>query len=131
MWGCVARSIVRIEEGLCNFFFNPNSIILSCDACQAILVFDDAGVTVVQPNADGSYWRKIVRNKIARMKEKRREKAAIDFAQANLPVRTEDEAKERVVSTWGPYKSTSGVAKSTVTEGVKKVSKKELKVYAS
>ncbi len=99
--------------------------------CQAILVFDDAGVTVVQPNADGSYWRKIVRNKIARMKEKRREKAAIDFAQANLPVRTEDETKERVVSTWGPYKSTSGVAKSTVTEGVKKVSKKELQVYAS
>ena len=58
------------------------------------------------------------------MKEKRREKAAIDFAQANLPVRTEDEAKERVVSTWGPYKSTSGVAKSTVTEGVKRYRRK-------
>jgi hypothetical protein len=26
-----------------------------------------AGVTVIQPNEDGSYWRKIVRNKIARM----------------------------------------------------------------
>lgn len=65
------------------------------------------------------------------MKEKRREKAAIEFAQANLPVRDEDEAKARVVSTWGPYKSTSGVAKSTVTEGVRKVSQKELKVYAS
>jgi hypothetical protein len=98
---------------------------------QAVLVFDDNGVFVIQPNADGSYWRKIVRNKIARMKEKRREKAAIDFAQANLPVRNEDEAKARVVSTWGPYKSTSGVAKSTVTEGVRKVSQKELKVYAS
>ena len=31
---------------------------------------------VVQPNEDGSYWRKIVRNKIVRMKEKRREEAA-------------------------------------------------------
>mmetsp|Transcript_16004 Transcript_16004/g.29024 ORF Transcript_16004/g.29024 Transcript_16004/m.29024 type:complete len:611 (-) Transcript_16004:385-2217(-) len=84
---------------------------------QAVLVFDDDGVTVVQPNADGSYWRKIVRNKIARMKEKRREKAAIDFAQSHLPVRSEDEAREKIMSTWGPYKSTSGVAKSTGIEG--------------
>jgi len=94
---------------------------------QAVLVFDDDGVTVVQPNADGSYWRKIVRNKIARMKEKRREKAAIDFAQAFLPVKNEDEAKEKIASSWGPYKSTSGVAKSTDLEPVKKT--KELKVY--
>lgn len=91
---------------------------------QAVLVFDDEGVTVVQPNPDGSYWRKIVRNKIARMKERRREKAAIDFAQAYLPVRSEDEAKGKVLSTWGPYKSTSGVAKSTNTES-------PVKVYAS
>lgn len=84
-----------------DFFFHP---------FQAVLVFDDDGVTVIQPNADGSYWRKIVRNKIARMKEKRREKAAIDFAQAYLPVRSEQEAKEKVVSTWGPYTTTSGSA---------------------
>lgn len=89
-------------------------------------MFDDDGVTVVQPNHDGSYWRKIVRNKIARMKERRREKAAIEFAQTYLPVRGDDEAKEKVVSTWGPFKSTSGVAKSTNTAG-----KKELKVYTS
>lgn len=83
-------------------------------------MFDDDGVTVVQPNPDGSYWRKIVRNKIARMKEKRREKAAIDFALGYLPVRSEDEAKEKIASNWGPYKSTSGVAKSTdLSEGVK------------
>jgi hypothetical protein len=44
------------------------------------------------------------------MKEKRREKAAIDFAQAYLPVRSEQEAKEKVVSTWGPYTTTSGTA---------------------
>mmetsp|Transcript_292 Transcript_292/g.656 ORF Transcript_292/g.656 Transcript_292/m.656 type:complete len:631 (+) Transcript_292:128-2020(+) len=92
---------------------------------QAILVYDDDGVTVVQPNADGSYWRKIVRNKIARMKERRREKAAIDFATSYLPVRSEDEAKGKIKSTWGPYKSTSGVAKSTETEN------KELKVYTN
>ena len=94
---------------------------------QAVLVYDDNGVFVVQPNNDGSYWRKIVRNKIARMKEKRREKAAIDFALTYLPVRSEEEAKEKNVSTWGPYKSTSGVAKSTTTEGLKK----KLKVYSS
>ena len=33
-------------------------------------------MTVVQPNEDGSYWRKIVRNKMVRMKEQRRVKAA-------------------------------------------------------
>jgi len=101
---------------------------------QAVLVYDDDGVAVIQPNADGSYWRKIVRNKIARMKERRREKAAIEFAQMFLPVRSEDEAKEKIVSTWGPYKSTSGVAKSTGIEGVTKKTeeeKKELKVYTS
>ena len=31
---------------------------------------------VVQPNEDGSYWRKIVRNKMHRMREQRRVKAA-------------------------------------------------------
>mmetsp|Transcript_9107 Transcript_9107/g.19700 ORF Transcript_9107/g.19700 Transcript_9107/m.19700 type:complete len:316 (-) Transcript_9107:295-1242(-) len=98
---------------------------------QAVLVFDDDGVTVVQPNADGSYWRKIVRNKIARMKERRREKAAIDFATSFLPVRSEDEAKNKISSTWGPYKSTSGVAKSTDTEATAPKKKKELKVYTS
>ena len=30
--GVLARLIVRIEEGLCNFFFNPNSIFLTSDA---------------------------------------------------------------------------------------------------
>ena len=99
-----------------------------------MLVFDDDGVTVVQPNADGSYWRKIVRNKIARMKERRREKAAVDFALAHLPVRSEGEAEEKIASTWGPYKSTSGVAKSTgiasdVTK--KEEADRELKVYTS
>ena len=44
---------------------------------QAVmLVGDDGTITVVQPNEDGSYWRKIVRNKMIRMKESRRGKAA-------------------------------------------------------
>ena len=38
---------------------------------QALILYDDEthDVTVVQPNEDGSYWRKIVRNKMIRMKE--------------------------------------------------------------
>jgi len=59
------------------------------------------------------------------MKERRREKAAVDFATSYLPVRSDDEAKGKIKSTWGPYKSTSGVAKSTETEN------KELKVYTN
>ena len=41
---------------------------------QAVLMVDsDTGsVTVIQPNEDGSYWRKIVRNKMVRMQEVRR-----------------------------------------------------------
>jgi len=33
---------------------------------QAVLLVDDhdSSVTVIQPNEDGSYWRKIVRNKV-------------------------------------------------------------------
>merc|ERR1711966_124195 len=42
-----------------------------------VLLDPETGVvTVVQPNEDGSYWRKIVRNKMVRMKEVRRVKAA-------------------------------------------------------
>jgi hypothetical protein len=62
------------------------------------------------------------------MKERRREKAAVEFAQAYLPVRSEEEAKQKTMSTWGPYTTTSGVAKST-TPITKKA--KELKVYSS
>lgn len=78
---------------------------------QAVIVHDlDKGsITVVQPNEDGSYWRKIVRNKIARMKEKRRELAAIQYGVERLWL-DEGEAKKSVVSTWGPYTTTSGNA---------------------
>ena len=77
---------------------------------QAIIVHGDEGhITVVQPNEDGSYWRKIVRNKIARMKEKRREKAAKNYAVEQLG-KDEAAVKGLVVSTWGPYTSTVGNA---------------------
>jgi len=78
---------------------------------QAILVHDpESGkITVVQPNEDGSYWRKIVRNKIARMKEKRREQAAVQYGVERLWLE-ETEAKKSIESTWGPYTSTSGNA---------------------
>jgi hypothetical protein len=78
---------------------------------QAVIVHgvDDTHVTVIQPNEDGSYWRKIVRNKIARMKEKRREKAAIKYAETMLNMDPKA-AKDGIVSTWGPYTSTVGNA---------------------
>ena len=55
------------------------------------------------------YWRKIVRNKIARMKEKRREKADKSYAVEQLG-KDEPAVKGLVVSTWGPYTSTVGNA---------------------
>jgi len=78
---------------------------------QAVIVHDPKTnkITVVQPNEDGSYWRKIVRNKIARMKEKRREQAAMQYAMERLWL-DEQEAKKSVESTWGPYTTTSGNA---------------------
>ena len=44
---------------------------------QAVVLLDVSGVvTVVQPNEDILLWRKIVRNKMVRMKEVQRVKAA-------------------------------------------------------
>eukprot|EP00523_Entomoneis_sp_CCMP467_P009913 CAMPEP_0168736900 /NCGR_PEP_ID=MMETSP0724-20121128/10103_1 /TAXON_ID=265536 /ORGANISM="Amphiprora sp., Strain CCMP467" /LENGTH=608 /DNA_ID=CAMNT_0008784121 /DNA_START=84 /DNA_END=1910 /DNA_ORIENTATION=+ len=76
---------------------------------QAVmLVGQDGSVVVVQPNEDGSYWRKIVRNKMIREKEKRRELAAKSFAPRDA----------HVVSSWGPYTSTAGTAKRTGVSGL-------------
>ena len=90
---------------------------------QAVVLFDDTdgSVIVVQPNEDGSYWRKIVRNKMIRMKESRRVKAAKAFAKDLFG----DEADEtNVVSSWGPYMSTSGTAKRTGVVGLTVPSRK-------
>lgn len=84
---------------------------------QAVVLIDEESgmVTVVQPNEDGSYWRKIVRNKMIRMKENRRIKAAQKFV---TEVMNMDEEKATVVSSWGPYTSTVGTAKSTGVAGL-------------
>jgi hypothetical protein len=88
---------------------------------QAVLLIDDAtsSVTVVQPNEDGSYWRKIVRNKMVRMKEVRRERAAKTLASLMM-----DADEPEVISSWGPYVSTSGTAKRTGVVGLTTASKK-------
>merc|ERR1719487_2697514 len=54
-------------------------------------------VTSLEPNEDGSYWRKIVRNKMHRMKEQRRIKAAKEFAK-NMLQMPDDKIPESVVA---------------------------------
>jgi len=66
-------------------------------------------LTIIQPNEDGSYWRKIVRNKMIRMKEKRREEAAARFASEEM----DETTPLKLVSSWGPYTSMVGTAKTT------------------
>jgi hypothetical protein len=61
---------------------------------------------VIQPNEDGSYWRKIVRNKMVRMKESRRVKAAKKWLEAKVGAEAATQAS--VLSSWGPYTSTIG-----------------------
>ncbi len=89
---------------------------------QAVIMYDPKRkiTTVVQPNEDGSYWRKIVRNKMVRMKEVRRLQAATQFAREMLAAeRKEEEPSEPVVvSSWGPYVSTVGTAKKTGVAGL-------------
>ena len=72
---------------------------------QALVLYseDSDEVTVIQPNEDGSYWRKIVRNKMHRMKEQRRVKAAKKW----IADKAGDDAGD-VLSSWGPYTSTIG-----------------------
>jgi len=83
---------------------------------QAVLLVDKEGVvTVVQPNEDGSYWRKIVRNKMIRMKEKRRLQAGQAYA---ADVFGTEHLEGRVVSSWGPYTSIVGTAVKTGVAGL-------------
>ena len=88
---------------------------------QAVLLVDQlsGAVTVVQPNEDGSYWRKIVRNKMIRMKEKRRVQAAQAYADEAF----EEMEDTSVVSSWGPYTSISGTATKTGVAGLTAKSK--------
>ena len=52
------------------------------------------------------------------MREKRREKAAIDFIKQNYGV--DKSTVVDVKSSWGPYTTTSGTAKSTMVPGMTK-----------
>ena len=86
---------------------------------QAVVMYDmkTKQVTVVQPNEDGSYWRKIVRNKMVRMKEKRRVQAGRAYAEAAFDG-SPDAFEGRVVSSWGPYTSIVGTAVKTGVAGL-------------
>ena len=115
----LGKSITVVDSGIEECFVDTESEGMEGVECdenyqereQAVIVHDpsDGKITVVQPNEDGSYWRKIVRNKIARMKEKRREQAALQYAMERLWME-EGDAKKSIESTWGPYTSTSGNA---------------------
>ena len=104
--GCEVSEEIGMEGAECEGFAGRE---------QAVLLIDDTdgSVTVVQPNEDGSYWRKIVRNKMIRMKEVRRERAAKALAASILGKEEAD-----VVSSWGPYTTTSGTAKKTGVSGL-------------
>jgi hypothetical protein len=116
----LGKMIVVVDSGLEECLIDFDNIGMEGADCeggfmereQAVLIHGvepNSKITVIQPNEDGSYWRKIVRNKIARMKERRREKAATQYAQ-DLLYRDEKQAKECIESTWGPYISTRGNA---------------------
>mmetsp|Transcript_27321 Transcript_27321/g.86819 ORF Transcript_27321/g.86819 Transcript_27321/m.86819 type:complete len:587 (-) Transcript_27321:397-2157(-) len=107
------RQVAVIDSAL-----NPACEGAECNVVkeQALVLYDDDSeeVTVIQPNEDGSYWRKIVRNKMIRMKEKRREQAAAIYARDRFAEREDFD----VVSSWGPYTSTVGTAKTTGVPGI-------------
>jgi len=105
------RKVAVIDSGLeavCNVF--DDGAECASDTTdeaveQALILYDEETkeVTVVQPNEDGSYWRKIVRNKMIRMKESRRVKAAQKWIEDTV-----GETDAQVLSSWGPYTSTIG-----------------------
>jgi len=97
------RQVAVIDSAL-----NPACEGAECNVVkeQALVLYDDDSeeVTVIQPNEDGSYWRKIVRNKMHRMREQRRVKAATKWYKEKYGA---DKAPS-VLSSWGPYTSTVG-----------------------
>jgi len=106
----IGKKVAVIDSGLdadaCSVFEDGAECVEQGSKEQALLLIDEAtnAVTVVQPNEDGSYWRKIVRNKMARMKEQRRVKAA----KAYIKEMVGEEKAGEVLSSWGPYTSTIG-----------------------
>jgi len=119
---CIIGSVEAGMEGAdcADFEGEEQSMMLACDV--------EGTLTVIQPNEDGSFWRKIVRNKMIRMKENRREEAAARYAadEMSMTMRS-DTASLKLVSSWGPYTSMVGTAKTTGVksheENAKEVSK--------
>ena len=83
---------------------------------DCLCLFDDStgDVTVVQPNEDGSYWRKVVRNKMFRMKEMRRVTAAKNYFKK---MKGED-TELNVLSSYGPYIGTAGQVMGISTRAI-------------
>ncbi|KAJ1448367.1 calcineurin-like phosphoesterase [Pelagophyceae sp. CCMP2097] len=75
------------------------------DDGSTMLLYDEAtkAASVVQPNEDGSYWRKLVRNKVRRTRESKRVKAATAWLRNELGA--EGDAPLTVISSFGPYAS--------------------------
>jgi len=124
----VGKRIAVIDSGIENCIVSDEAVGMEGADCaggvgdcreQAVVMYDPktGAVTVVQPNEDGSYWRKIVRNKMVRMKEVRRLKAARQFARELAGLKEGDEDPQ-VISSWGPYTTTSGTAKRTGVAGL-------------
>mmetsp|Transcript_5712 Transcript_5712/g.16872 ORF Transcript_5712/g.16872 Transcript_5712/m.16872 type:complete len:551 (-) Transcript_5712:54-1706(-) len=83
---------------------------------SACLLYDDENqseVTVVQPNEDGTYWRKVVRNKMHRTREKRNMDAAKKFIKELQP-----DKEHEVMSSYGPYISTVGQVMGVSTKAL-------------
>mmetsp|Transcript_64610 Transcript_64610/g.140646 ORF Transcript_64610/g.140646 Transcript_64610/m.140646 type:complete len:613 (-) Transcript_64610:196-2034(-) len=80
---------------------------------NALVLYDDDThqVTVVQPNEDGSYWRRVVRNKMHRMKEMRREAAAKNWMK-------EMRGEAEVLSSYGPYTTSAGQVMGITTRAI-------------
>merc|ERR1719217_1546862 len=99
----LGRKVAVIDSGLdaCNVFEDGAECAeTTAPKEQALVLYDEAtnDVTVIQPNEDGSYWRKIVRNKMIRMKEARRVKAAKKWI------------SEMVVDVYGPHDESTSPA---------------------
>jgi len=107
---CITEDVEGMEGAECT--------VLEDEEQAVLLVSDQTGdVVVVQPNEDGSYWRKIVRNKIVRMKEKRRVQAANAYVKDAFNGKIDT---ANVISSWGPYTQISGTAKNTGVKGLTK-----------
>jgi len=92
---------------------------------DALVLYDDVSneATVVQPNEDGSYWRKVVRNKMHRMREMRRAKAAKNW----LAEQRGENAEIEVLSSYGPYKNTAGQVMGLSTKAINPKAKAQAK----